>query len=603
MKKWTLTKILSLTFLLCLLLGVCVACTDKNQEYYGTYTGGSDTVIINKDFVSINGTNYNYVVEDTSLNIDGFTKGLTFYEDFNVLSFNVILEFDSGSITERNKNFSATLYDYGNGGIQNVYMFKEDGSVQYVNGDAPTLNAYGSYCIKNGVIRIMTTKLVSFDTSTVYWYVAENGQIHHDVYIKNADAYFNADNTSDNEDDGFENDDNTVDMYTITYHLNGGSLMGAKNSFTINDLPYELPYAQGTEEQCFVKWTTDEAGLNEIESITEVGDYTLYAHYENSSNFLKYKYDEELQGYVVSEFTGNGKTVTIPPTYRGVPVKGLGWGAFGDGGITSNKKHRVKSITISTNIQSISSGAFRSVDGYNYGGLENFYYAGTLENWCEIDFGCAIPAQNFFIDGKKITNIVLPNTTNEIKAYTFSGFHDLTSIEIPDGVTSIGMAAFSNCSSLTGIEIPDSVTIIGMAAFSGCGSLTNIEIPDGVTSIGYNAFYNCSSLTEIKIPNGVTNIGEGMFSGCSSLKKIKISESVTSISSMAFENCALETLFIDSNQVANMNGVGELLQYATDVYIRADITVTASIYNVLFNNLGKETLDGVEYYHYQIKGE
>ena len=327
----------------------------------------------------------------------------------------------------------------------------------------------------------------------------------------------------------------TIDTYNITYHLGDGALENKKTSFTIHDLTYELPMPIPQGEWSFVKWTTDEAGENEIKTITELGDYTLYAHYEDSAKFLTYKYSEELQGYEVSDYTGNAKEVKIPSTYKGVAVKGIGDSAFRD---------------------------------------------------------C-----------RSLTSISIPDSVTSIGDSAFLYCSSLTSITLPDGVTYIGDSAFGHCSSLTSIEIPNGVTSIAHWMFFGCSSLTSIIIPDGVRWIN-GAFDNCTSLTSVTIGNSVEGISARAFENCSSLTEIIIPASITDLNSSAFYNCInLKTWFIHSSAVANSNGLGELLQYATDVYIRADITVTLSIYNVIFNNLGKEMIDGVEYYHYQIKGE
>ncbi len=351
----------------------------------------------------------------------------------------------------------------------------------------------------------------------------------------------------------------TIDTYDITYHLGDGALENPKTSFTIHDLTYELPMPIPQGEWSFVKWTTDEAGENEITAITKLGNYTLYAQYEDSAKLLMYKYSEELQGYEVIDYTGNAKEVKIPSTYKGVAVKSIGDSAF-------SYCNSLTSVVIPESVTYIGEWAF-----YN----------------CH-----------------NLTSIEIPDSVTVIGGWAFYNCHNLTSVEIPNSVTSIGRDAFSYCSSLTSIEIPDGVTSIGSYAFEYCSSLTSIVIPDGVTSIGSCAFEYCSSLTSIEIPDSVTVIGYSAFSYCTSLTNIEIPDSVTSIAEDAFDNClALKTIIIDSSYVANVSFIGDIITYATDVYIRADITVTASIYNVLFNNLGKETLNGVEYYHYQIKGE
>ena len=709
MKKWTLTKILSLMFLLCLLLGVCVACTDKNQEYYGIYKDGITTIEITKDYVSVDGEKRNYTVEGDTLSIEGYMGDLHFYENKKVLSFDVIVEFDSGSITERNKNFNANLWNWDTGyGIGEAYTFDSNGKITYLNTKNTMLNASGIYRIKNGVIQIFTVSVLGKE-DTMYWYISEQGELHFTgVYIKDLDTYFdNENNSSDNNNGNTDNENSstqtptytlnysvnntdygyitgnttqtvdenedgtsvtavanegykftgwsdgvstatrqdinvfanvnvtanfepiklykftlyeegiissidiqensiitldnltkqgytfdgwsingqlkqagetitimgnttayakwTIDTYDITYHLGDGVLKNEKTSFTIHDLPYELPTPIPQGELSFVKWTTDEAGENEIKTITELGDYTLYAHYEDSTKFLTYKYSEQLQGYEVTDYTGNGRSVKIPSTYKGVEVKSIAEIAFA---YCSN----LTSVEIPDSVTSIGHAAFN---------------------------GC-----------HSLTSVEIPDSVTSISYGAFYGCYRLMCVVIGDGVMNIGNTTFSGCSSLTSVEIPDSVTSIGYAAFYDCSNLTSIEIPYSVTSIGEDAFKGCSSLTSVEIPYSVTSIGEDAFAYCYSLTSVEIPDSVTYLASNAFYGCRnLKTIIIDSNYV--VNGIvnegtydfGALLQYATDVYIRTDITVTASIYNVLFNNLGKETLDGVEYYHYQIKGE
>ena len=559
-------------FVVVLCLFALTGCKDEKEKYYGIYKDTNTTIEIKKYYLLVDGKARRYTINNNALTIEGYTTDLHFYENGKVLSFDTIVNFDSGRITERNKNFSAYLWDYGNGGISETYMFNLDGTVTYLNTNQTVYNASGRYRIKNGVIQISMVTVLG-RASTMYWYISESGDIHFTgVYVKDLDSYFDSsktenDSSTENSSSSWENDDSSIDSsstenrYTITYNLNGGQLPsdGVMYNYAIYNLPYPLPTPQGTGTQSFVKWTTDEAGENEIATITEPGDYTLYAHYEDSAKSLTYKYSEELQGYEVSRYTGNGKSVKIPSTYKGVAVKGIGDSVF-------SNCSSLTSISIPESVTYIGEDAFS---------------------------GCS-----------SLTSIVIPDSVTWICAWAFLGCSSLTSIEIPDSVTSIAHWMFQGCSSLTSVVIPDSITSIGVAAFRDCSSLTSIVIPDSVTWICDWAFSGCSSLTSIEIPDSITSIGVGAFSGCSSLTSVKIPTKITKIYQDTFQDClALKTIIIDSSYVANVSFIGDIITYATDVYIRADITVTPSIYSVLYNNLGKETLDGVEYYHYQIKGE
>ena len=218
------------------------------------------------------------------------------------------------------------------------------------------------------------------------------------------------------------------------------------------------------------------------------------------------------------------------------------------------------SIEIPESVTSIGYSAFRDC-----GSLTSVYYTGVIEDWCNITFSdsSANPLYNgasLYINNVLITELVIPESITEIKAYAFSGCSSLTSVVIPDSVTSIGEQAFRYCYSLTSVEIPNSVTSIGEAAFlscdsltsvvigesvtsigdyafSGCSNLTSVEIPDSVTSIGEEAFYGCGSLTSVEIPDSVTSIGRSAFYGCGSLTSVEIPDSVTSIGRSAFDDC------------------------------------------------------------------
>ena len=194
------------------------------------------------------------------------------------------------------------------------------------------------------------------------------------------------------------------------------------------------------------------------------------------------------------------------------------------------------SVIIGDSVTSIANFAFS-----NCTSLTSVDYAGTIDNWVQIEFGTEMTnplhyAENLYINGELVTEAKLTMATS-IGDRAFSGYSSLRSVVIGDSVTSIGWHAFSSCTSLTSVVIGDSVTSIGSSAFEYCESLTSVEIPDSVTSIGWYAFRGCTSLTSVVIGDSVTSIGSYAFYGCNSLTSLVIGDSVTSIDEGAFSCC------------------------------------------------------------------
>ncbi len=308
--------------------------------------------------------------------------------------------------------------------------------------------------------------------------------------------------------------------------------------------------------------------------------------------------------------------IVISSTYKGLPVTEIGERAFSDcssltsmaipdsvtsiGARAFENCSSLTSMAIPDSVASIGSSAFAGCNG-----LTSVHIT-DIAAWCDILFvdsdgsyssNPLCYAKNLYLNKNLVTELEIPNTITEIKAYAFRGYDSLTSVTIPDSVTSIGARAFENCSSLTSMAIPDSVASIGSYAFENCSSLTSVHItdieawckisglgslmsgaisknlylnknlvtkleipntvteikacaffscdsltsvtiPDSVTSIGDDAFYNCDGLTSVIIPDSVTSIGDDAFYNCDGLTSVTISDSVTSIGSSAFGGCS-----------------------------------------------------------------
>ena len=281
-----------------------------------------------------------------------------------------------------------------------------------------------------------------------------------------------------------------------------------------------------------------------------------------TKNALRFELNDDGTGYIVYRKSYEATKIVIPDTHRGLPVTGIGEGAFAN-------CLSLKSIEIPSSVTRIGEGAFNSAHL-----MKDVYYTGNVEEWLSITFDSerSNPMSvgdnpNLYFDEKLVTNIEIPNTIKSIPNYAFVNCHSLTSITIPDSVTSIGDGAFRNCILLTSIIIPDSVTSIGEYAFGGCDALASITIPDSVMSIGYGAFVGCESLTSISIPNGITVIEGNTFAGCRSLGEIIIPSGVKEIGIRAFSNCrSLKSIIIPYSVQTMGEDVFEMCRSLEKIY-------------------------------------
>ncbi len=192
------------------------------------------------------------------------------------------------------------------------------------------------------------------------------------------------------------------------------------------------------------------------------------------------------------------------------------------------------SITIPNSVTYIEEDAF---DGCS--SLKNVHIT-DMASWCGILFGNERSnplyyADNLYLNGKLVTDLIIPNGVTSISYNAFSDFSSLTSITIPDSVTSIDEYAFRDCGLLTSINVHENnnnySSVEGVLFNKNKTTLlqypakkSDIEytIPDSVTRIGASAFYNCSLLTSITIPNNVTFIDSFALFGCNNLASITL---------------------------------------------------------------------------------
>ena len=170
-------------------------------------------------------------------------------------------------------------------------------------------------------------------------------------------------------------------------------------------------------------------------------DYSLGLGYE------KIEGKEEYRVNGVGEFSGD--IITVPATYKGLPVTEIGQYAF--------KDVAAKKVVLPDSVKNIGYKAF------GYSDVEEAVMPGHLET----------------LGGAAFENCVY-----------------LEKINLPDGLKTIPVNAFYNCTSLRKIIIPDSVVEIESQAFHFCYSLAHVTLGKNLERM-YNAFRYCVNLYDI----------------------------------------------------------------------------------------------------------
>ena len=215
--------------------------------------------------------------------------------------------------------------------------------------------------------------------------------------------------------------------------------------------------------------------------------------------------------YVLCSYLGDATELTLPTDYKGENYK-IGGAAFS--GCTA-----LTSIEIPNTVTSIGDYAFRSCEGLASLEIPNSV---TSIGGSAFD-GCS-----------GLTSIAIPNSVTSIGTAAFLGCSGLKEVHVNDlsawcNISFGGSAAnplyyaknlYLNGKLVTELVIPDDVKEIKDYAFERCSALTSVELPVSLRSIGENAFDRCTSLVSVLICENVENIGAGAFNSCNKLKSI-----------------------------------------------------------------------------------
>ncbi|MBR5958271.1 MAG: leucine-rich repeat domain-containing protein [Salinivirgaceae bacterium] len=171
----------------------------------------------------------------------------------------------------------------------------------------------------------------------------------------------------------------------------------------------------------------------------------------------------------------------------------------------------------------------------------------TIKSTKNVNSNPLFYAHHLYINGKEITDLIIPKGVTNISNRAFCGCSSITSVIISESVISIGNYAFEGCTNLVSVTIPNSITSIGAYAFSECTELVSINIPNTVSEICDGTFRKCSKLESVSIPNSISKIGYSAFYGCENLIDAAIPNSVKEIGVSAFGRCKIQTLDIPSS--------------------------------------------------------
>lgn len=288
--------------------------------------------------------------------------------------------------------------------------------------------------------------------------------------------------------------------------------------------------------------------------------------------YLNYSLNADKKSYAVSGSNITDQTsldrwdmvdVTIPATYRGLPVTDIRPNAFKNSAI-------LKSVTLPETITVIGAGAF-----WNCVNLESVYipkhvarmYGNSFEgcsslhtvavdpenpNLCSVDGNVYSKDQQtmvLYAPGKSQAEFEIPAGVTTIQKLVFVRCNALEQIIIPPTVTEIHYDAISFCKSLQGISVHPNNQVyqsIDGNLYSKDGQTfihlytsepnTSLDLPIGVTAIADYAAYYADHLTSITIPDTVVSIGEYAFSQ-TGLRSVSIPIGVTHISHNSFAGC------------------------------------------------------------------
>ncbi len=248
------------------------------------------------------------------------------------------------------------------------------------------------------------------------------------------------------------------------------------------------------------------------------------------------------RSFLVSGVGSAEGEITVPTTYRGLPVTGIADRAFYNSGA-------VTYVHLGEGITSIGRQAFANcsyLTGVDLPSTLTEIGASAFQSCRAFSVPLRIPdgvreiGKQAFEYCRKLPSVTFGSSTAIIGEAAFDGCEALTSVTLPDSIRELGDSAFARCTALASVTIGSGLGTLPKDAFRECSALTAVTLGDSVTSIGESAFAACTSLGSIRLSGALTEIGDGAFSGCTSLSGVTgIGAALTGIGKNAFASTAL----------------------------------------------------------------